>query len=176
MVFICYSSQYMKNYRFASYKKRFLAFCIDFLCLSMVVSIFNSFHLFRQNKSLIFAIIYFLCINIFFWLILTILEWSPIHTSIGKGLLGLKVEMVGERKYSCKRMLLRNGLKVFTFSYITLLLLNLVEINNLFLIGVFLSVSTNAIWHDFLTVIGEEKHNHRLVHDEIVKTKVVEIS
>lgn len=105
----------------------------------------------------------------------TFFEYSFLQSTPGKLLFHLKVVNNNGRACSFKTLSIRNSIKIFTILYMFMFFLHFEEINNYLLMALFLSVSTNAIWHDFMTITGGEKHAHKLVHDQVANTFVVSI-
>jgi uncharacterized RDD family membrane protein YckC len=156
------------------YKTRFFGFLIDFLCMFLIylmarvflISDLNSLTLFEQVE-------YFLLVSFITTLFLTTQEASSMQTTIGKFFFHYKVVKTDGTKPSFLCLLVRNGIKVFTCIYLFMFFFSFEIISSYLYIAIFLSVSTNAIWHDFMTIFGNEQSPNKFIHNEVSHTLVI---
>jgi uncharacterized RDD family membrane protein YckC len=116
---------------------------------------------------------YFLMVSIITTLFLTAQEASSMQTTIGKLFFHFKVIKKDGTKPSFLCLLVRNALKVFTCIYLFMFFFSFDKVSNYLYVAIFLSVSTNAIWHNFMTIFGGDKSPNKLVHNEVADTLVV---
>jgi uncharacterized RDD family membrane protein YckC len=159
----------------ATYTRRVFGFLIDFAVFSLffppVKSLLKSLPI--DQGGLPYALLGFLLLNLFALLYLSIMESSPLHASIGKYCLGMKV--VGDDGGPCPLVtaLARNAVKLFSCAWPIAILFHFDTIREQLELAVLLSVTTNPVWHDFMAVTDGEKYQFRLVHDQIARTQVV---
>ncbi|MDE2589029.1 MAG: RDD family protein [Patescibacteria group bacterium] len=162
-----------KKLRYAPYSKRFFAFCLDALLIVVIFYCIDLGFSALDNKNALFQLVHFLVIISVSVGFFTFFEASPCASTPGKLLLGLRVVNEEGRKNNFLSLLARNSVKIFTCIYLFMFTLHFDNINNFLYLAIFFSISTNAIWHDFMTVTGGERHKHMLVHDQIAKTEVI---
>jgi len=126
-----------------------------------------------DTHSLLAQIGYFLAVTFITILFLTAQEASPMRTTIGKLFFHLKVSKKDGTNPSLLHLLVRNSFKVFTCIYLFMFFFSFENINNYLYVALFLSVSTNAIWHNFMAIFGGEQSPNKLVHNEVAKTIVI---
>ena len=163
----------MKQIPFASYRLRLYAFLLDAFLFGGVVMLLRLYLLPYKHEPFFLEMVQFLLIIGIFILYLTLFEVSSIHATLGKLFFRLAVVDIHGAYGTFTQILLRNIIKVFTVVYLFLFIFRFETINNSLLLAVFLSISTNPIWHNFMTITGGEKHIHKLVHDEVAKTTVI---
>lgn len=158
---------------YASYKTRFFAFVIDFAILYIVLYFVNFLFSSFIGLRLVDQIIYFGFLCFVAVVILSLFEMSSLKSTPGKLLFKASVVDHFGNPCSYKKIISRNIVKIYTIIYFFLILFHFENTNNLFVFAIILSTSTNSIWHDLMTVLGGERHGHRLVHDQVAKTEVV---
>jgi uncharacterized RDD family membrane protein YckC len=157
--------------KYATYTLRFLASVIDLLII---------FLLFKLSKDIFFGgqftpgkeVSLFLILLLFTVGLLSMFEYF-FHATPGKLVFRLKVLRTNSRECTLRILLIRNAIKIFTLVYFFLFLFGFSNVNSILVLGIVLSVSTNAVWHDFMILTKVEDHNHELVHDEVARTTVI---
>ena len=167
----------MKHQQYAPYLSRSIAFMIDFLLL-ITIYFFASRIVLQNNllfSQLPWQIGIFTTTICSFVVLLSLLEISPLQSTFGKFLFRLKVVTYEGKLCSFRQALVRNSIKIFTSIYLFMIFFHFESVNNYLVVGIFLSISTNPVWHNFMTITGGEKHLHRLVHDEVARTMVIRV-
>jgi len=159
----------------ATYTWRVLAFIIDFVIFVLIYLLIKPFlrHSVIIQSDFLFALIGFIVLNFFFLAYLSIMESSPLHASLGKYFLGVKVMNSEGKPCSFRTAIIRNAIKLFTCSWLITIVFSFDTIRAQLEIAILFSISTNPVWYDFIAIMDGEKHQYRLVHDDVAHTQVV---